>query len=128
MIERLRLNGLRFREGMRKNGFYIYGSDDCPICPVLIKITPICKHFEVELMRKGFYTIGLAFPVIPQGTARLRIIITRTHTHEQIDGLVQAFKEIADECDFFNKAKEVPGPDNNYHVTKSIQLGASSKL
>ena len=128
MIEKLRLNGLRFREGMRKNGFYIYGSDDCPICPVLIKITPICKHFEVELMKKGFYTIGLAFPVIPQGTARLRIIITRTHTHEQIDGLVQAFKEIADEWDFFNKAKEVPGPDNNYKVITSRHLEARSKL
>lgn len=111
MFERLRQNGLRFRQGMRKNGFYIYGSDDCPICPVLIKVAIYCRHFEVQLMKKGFYTIGLAFPVIPQGTARLRIIVTLNHTYEQIDGLVNAFKEIADEIDFFNKTKDIEGPD-----------------
>jgi len=37
LFERIRENGRRFRRGMRANGFYIYGSDDCPICPVFAK-------------------------------------------------------------------------------------------
>ena len=74
---------------IRKNCFYINGSNDWPICLILIKITPICKLFEVELVKRRYYIIRLAFPVIPQGTARLRIIIIRTHTLVQIDGLVQ---------------------------------------
>jgi hypothetical protein len=52
-------------------------------------------------MDKGFYTIALAFPVIPYNTARIRIIVTAIHTHAQIDGIVQAFKEIGDEINFF---------------------------
>ena len=51
------------------------------------------------------HTIGLGFPIFKQGTSRLRIIITANHTYEQVDGLVQAFKEIADECNYWELMK-----------------------
>jgi glycine C-acetyltransferase len=107
MVTKLRENGQRFRNGMKKNGFYVYGSDDCPICPVLLYEAYYSRHFEQLLMNKGYYTIGLAYPVVALGTARTRIIITLSHTNEQIDGLIQAFKECAEECNFFEEEKKM---------------------
>ena len=56
-------------------------------------------------MRLGYYTIALAFPVVELHKARTRVIVTATHTHEQIDGLVAAFKKLADNSTFFEDLK-----------------------
>lgn len=104
-VQKLTINGVRFRTGMKKNGFKVYGSEDCPICPVFVRDSFYARHFDVELMKKGYYTIGLAAPAVPLNGARLRIIITYLHTDEQIDGLIQAFKEVAEECTFYEDMK-----------------------
>jgi len=101
IFEKIRTKGLRFRKGMQAIGFKIYGDDDCPICPVSVRDEHFAKYFEVELLRKGFYTIGLGFPLFAQGLSRLRIIVTAKHTNEQIDSLIQAFKEVAESCNFW---------------------------
>lgn len=105
IFERIRTKGKRFREGMTKAGFFVYGDTDCPICPVSVRDEHLARHFEIELFKKGYYTIGLGFPLFPQGMSRLRIIITAKHTVEQVDGLIQAFKEVADECNFWELMK-----------------------
>lgn len=127
MFERLKINAQRFRTGMRKNGFYVFGSDDCPICPVLIKDTVLGYIIETTLLKRGYYTIGLIYPIVPKGTGRFRIIVTVKHTFEQIDGLVSEFKSLADELDLFEKIKLIPGPDNNFlNETPSSEI--KSKL
>ena len=65
----------------------------------------MARHFEIQLFKKGFYTIGLGFPLFPQGMSRLRIIITSNHSIEQVDALARAFKEVADECNFWEHMK-----------------------
>ena len=101
IFSRIRDKGAYFRKTMQKKGFTIYGDDDCPICPVSLVDEHLAKHFEVQMFKKGYYTIGLGFPLFPQGMSRLRIIVTANHTYEQIDGLIQAFVEIADGCNFW---------------------------
>lgn len=105
IFERIRQNGLHFRKKMVENGFFIYGDEDCPICPVSVKDEHYAKHFEIQMFKKGYYTIGLGFPLFPQGMSRLRIILTAKHTIAQVDGLIQAFKEVAEECNFFENLK-----------------------
>lgn len=105
IFARIKAKGMRFRKGMQAKGFTIYGDDDCPICPVSVVDEHYAKHFEVTLFKKGFYTIGLGFPLFPQGMSRLRIIVTATHTNEQIDALIQAFVEVAEGCNFWENLK-----------------------
>jgi len=101
IFKRIREKGLRFRTGIQKAGFFVYGDQDCPICPVSTVDEHITKHFETELFKRGFYTIGLGFPLFTQGKSRLRIIVTATHTLEQIDGLIKALSDIAHEINFW---------------------------
>ncbi|CAI2360331.1 unnamed protein product [Moneuplotes crassus] len=105
IFERIKEKGLRFRKGIKAAGFDVYGDDDCPICPVSVTDEHFARHFEVELFKRGYYTIGLGFPIFDQGLARLRIIVTATHTNEQIDGLIEAFKEVAKECNFWENLR-----------------------
>lgn len=111
LFERCRNNGKRFRKGMRENGFFIFGSDDCPICPVLLFETDAARFIETTLFELGYYIIALAYPVIPKGTARVRIIVTAIHTDEQIDGLVKAFKTAADLFGFWDKYMTPGAPE-----------------
>ena len=82
ILEEHRAKGMRFRTGMRKNGFTIMGNDDCPICPVLIKDELWCRKIELELLQRGVYVIAVGYPVTALGTARMRIIIQSGHTNE----------------------------------------------
>jgi hypothetical protein len=48
----------------------------------------------------GYFVIGLGFPIFPLSTARIRIIVTASHTNEHIDGLIKCFKIVAEEAAF----------------------------
>ena len=43
---------------------------------------------------KGIYVIGFSFPVVPVGKARIRVQISASHTFEEIDRTVEAFKQV----------------------------------
>lgn len=93
----------RFRKGMKKNGFEIYGDDDCAICPIKIHDSKWAKDFETILGKRGIYVIAVGWPAGNIGEARIRIILSYLHSNEQIDRLIKEFKEVADEMNFFEK-------------------------
>lgn len=136
IVQRLQHNSLRFRTKMRQHGFRIWGADDCPICPVWVVNPDIGRPVETKLFEKGFYTIILCSPVVPEGTARMRIIITAKHIDEEIDGLVQAFKEVADDVNLWKEMDEnkhipgVPGniPEVAYPSTSSVSAPLNMEL
>jgi glycine C-acetyltransferase len=49
------------------------------------------------MLEKGVYVIGFFFPVVPKGTARIRVQISAAHSREDIDFAVEVFKEVKDE-------------------------------
>ena len=93
----------RFRNGMRKEGFEIMGNDDCPICPVFVKDELLCREVELELLRRGIYTIAVGCPVMEIGTARIRVIITMGHTDAMIDKAIKTFKAVADDLGYWEQ-------------------------
>ena len=46
------------------------------------------------LSEKGIYVIGFSFPVVPKGKARIRVQISASHTFDEIDRTVEAFKQV----------------------------------
>lgn len=66
-----------------------------------MKCEAIGKNMIEELIRRGVLTIGIAFPVVEVGQARARIIITRTHTNEQIDRAIKIVEELAREYGYY---------------------------
>ena len=46
-----------------------------------------------RLLERGFYTQGIRYPSVPEGTARLRITAMASHSEAEIDALAQAVAE-----------------------------------
>ena len=42
-------------------------------------------QFSKELFANGLMATGIAFPTVPEGKARVRIIMTSEHTRAQMD-------------------------------------------
>ena len=47
-----------------------------------------------ELLKRGVFVTGFGFPVVPEGTARIRVQISAALTHEEMDRALTAFEEV----------------------------------
>jgi 7-keto-8-aminopelargonate synthetase-like enzyme len=51
-------------------------------------------RFSERLLEKGVFAQGIRPPTVPPGTSRLRITLMATHSREQIDRALDAFKAV----------------------------------
>lgn len=91
--EKVQANTDRFRSQMTEAGFTIAGENH-PICPVMLGDARLASEFADQMLTKGIYVIGFSYPVVPKGKARIRVQISASHSFEEIDYTVEAFKEI----------------------------------
>ena len=76
---------------MTRAGFTIAGEEH-PISPVMLWDEKINQAFaKMMLEEEGILVVGLSFPVVARGKARIRTQISAAHTTEDIDRTVEAF-------------------------------------
>lgn len=81
------------KEGLRSLGFEL-GASESPILPLIIGDATECMRFSEKLLENGVFAQGIRPPTIPPGTSRLRITLMATHTREQIERALAAFKAV----------------------------------
>jgi glycine C-acetyltransferase len=86
LIERLWANTRFFKEQLNRLGFNT-GVSETPITPVIVGDAALAHQFSRELFAAGVFAQSLGFPTVPEGKARIRTIVTATHTQE---GLTRA--------------------------------------
>lgn len=86
-------NARRFRKGIEAAGFDVLPGNSA-IVPIMIYDEPQAIKIANLLLAEGIYVIGFTFPVVPRGTARIRVQLSAAHTAEQIDRAVQAFIKV----------------------------------
>src|SRR5437764_11078074 len=88
-IERLWKNTKFFKKELGNLGFNIGGvntpASETPITPIIVGEGRLAMEFSRELFKEGVLGTGIAFPTVPEGKARIRTIMTATHTHEQLE-------------------------------------------
>ena len=94
--DRLEENTIYFREGIAKAGLNIKKGVH-PIVPVMIGDAALSQKMASRMLEKGVYVIGFFFPVVPKGTARIRVQISAAHSREDLDFAINAFKEVKEE-------------------------------
>jgi glycine C-acetyltransferase len=92
-VEKLRDNVAYARRELAKAGFDVLESPTA-ICPIIVGDTAKAIAMSKALLTHGVFVIGFGFPVVPEGTARLRIQMSAAHTREHIDSLVAALKKL----------------------------------
>ncbi len=89
-------NAVYFRRKMEEAGFDLVKGETA-IVPVMIYDEAKAVQMADMLLEKGIYVIGFCYPVVPKGKARIRVQLSATHTLEDLDKAVEAFKETAKE-------------------------------
>ncbi|MGQ0571803.1 MAG: glycine C-acetyltransferase [Armatimonadota bacterium] len=90
LISRLWENTRFFKDGLRRLGFDT-GMSETPITPVIVGDEARAMDLSDRLFEEGVFALGLAFPTVPRGRARVRTIVTAAHTTEHLDRALQAF-------------------------------------
>jgi len=73
-----------FRSKVEAAGFKTLIGDH-PIVPVMLGDAALTQAVSKRLLEEGLYVVGLWFPVVPEGHARLRFQISAAHTHDHIN-------------------------------------------
>jgi glycine C-acetyltransferase len=83
-IETLWRNTEYFKDGLRKAGFDV-GLSETPITPIMVGDAKTAHTFSKALFAEGLLATGIGYPTVPEGKARIRTIVTATHTREHLD-------------------------------------------
>lgn len=96
--DRLWSNARYFKDEMKKAGFDI-GHSETPITPLMIGDEAKTMAFSKALMNQGVFVSGIVFPTVPKGTGRLRVMISASHTLEDLYEAIQIFKRVGKELE-----------------------------
>jgi glycine C-acetyltransferase len=94
LIESLWENTRFFKEGLKRLGFNT-GMSETPITPVIVGDAALAHKFSRELFEAGVFAQGIGFPTVPHGKARIRTIVTATHTREQLTRALEILEVVA---------------------------------
>jgi len=97
-IERLWENTHFWKKELGLLGFDIGGrttpASETPITPIIIGDGKLTMDFSRELFQEGVLGTGIAFPTVPEGKARIRTIMTATHTREELEQALDVLKRV----------------------------------
>ena len=94
--DKLEENTKCFREGIKKAGLEIKDGVH-PIVPIMLGDAVLAQKMAARLLEKGIYVIGFFYPVVPKGTARIRVQVSAAHSKEDLDFAIEKFKEVYEE-------------------------------
>jgi glycine C-acetyltransferase len=96
LIERLWENTRFFKQGLQTLGFDT-GLSESPITPVIVGDGALAMRLSDRLFEEGVFAQGIGFPTVPKGKARVRTIVTATHTREELQFALDVFKKVGSE-------------------------------
>jgi glycine C-acetyltransferase len=92
-IQKLWDNTRYFKQGLRAAGFNT-GVSETPITPVIVGEARTAHALSAALFENGVLATGIGFPTVPEGRARVRTIVTATHTREDLDRALEVFARV----------------------------------
>ncbi len=96
LVKKLWDNAEYFKKGMRELGFDT-GKSQTPITPVMLGEAHLAQEFSKRLFEEGIFAQAIGYPTVPKGKARIRVMISATHTREDLDFALGVFEKIGKE-------------------------------
>jgi len=82
-----------FKQGLAAAGFNT-GMSETPITPVIVGEAKTAHQLSAALFEEGVLATGIGFPTVPEGKARVRTIVTATHTRQELDRALEVFTRV----------------------------------
>ncbi len=96
LVERLWENARYLKAGMDALGFDT-GHSQTPILPIMLGDAGLAKAFSQRLFENGVFAMGIGYPTVPKGQARIRVMNTAAHTKEDLDFGLEVFAKVGRE-------------------------------
>ncbi|HEY8314715.1 MAG TPA: glycine C-acetyltransferase [Candidatus Baltobacteraceae bacterium] len=96
LVDRLRQNVAYFRAGLARLGFNPLDGESA-IVPIIVGDTAFAIAMSEKLLKRGVFVTGFGFPVVPEGTARIRVQISAKLSHDEMDRALAAFSAVGAE-------------------------------
>src|SRR5262252_671176 len=96
LIERLWDNTRFFKSGLKELGFNT-GLSESPITPVIVGEGALAMKLSDRLFEEGVFAQGIAFPTVARDKARVRTIVTATHTRDELQFALDVFAKVGKE-------------------------------
>lgn len=96
LVQRLWDNGDFMKQEFKNMGFDI-GHSDTPIIPLMLGEAHLARQFSQKLMEHGVFAMAIGFPTVPRGLARIRVMNTAAHGHNDLEQALDAFETVGKE-------------------------------
>jgi glycine C-acetyltransferase len=103
LVSKLRENTKYFRAGLERIGYRPLPGESA-IVPIIVGETSFAIAMSDRLLKRGVFVTGFGFPVVPEGTARIRVQISAALTTEEMDRALEAFEEVGESVGIPNAA------------------------
>ena len=101
LVDKLWANAKYFKEEMKKLGFDT-GHSETPITPVMLGEAPLAQQFSRELFNEGVFAMSIGYPTVPQGKARIRVMISAAHDNDDLGKGLDAFAKVGKKLGVIN--------------------------
>jgi len=95
-VERLWSNARYFKAGMTSLGFDI-GKSETPITPVMLGEAEVAGEMSRRLFQRGVFATKIGFPTVAKGKARIRAMISASHSRDDLDFALESFAAVGRE-------------------------------
>jgi glycine C-acetyltransferase len=93
LVDRLWSNTDYFKGEMHRIGFDT-GESMTPITPVMLGEAELAQEFSRELFAEGVFGMAIGYPTVPQGKARIRVMISAAHEMDDLNQGLEAFASV----------------------------------
>ncbi len=96
LVNKLWENSKYIKEKFKNAGFDI-GHSQTPITPVIIGDEKKTSKMADRLNEEGVFVQGITYPTVPLGKARIRVMVSASHSKEDLDFGIEKFIKIGKE-------------------------------
>jgi glycine C-acetyltransferase len=96
LVDRLWGNTDYFKREMQALGFDT-GLSTTPITPIMLGEAPLAQKFSRRLFEEGLFAMAIGFPTVPRGKARIRVMISASHSREDLNQGLDVFEKVGRE-------------------------------
>jgi glycine C-acetyltransferase len=98
LVSKLRESTQVFRDRLRGLGFEPLDGEGA-IVPIILGETAFAIRFSERLLEEGVFVTGFGFPVVPEGTARVRVQMSAAIEPEHMERALAAFEQVGRELE-----------------------------
>lgn len=95
-VRKLHENVKYLRDGLRRLDYKVIESPTA-IIPIIVGETAKAIKLAQKMLDCGVLITGFGYPVVPEGTARLRVQVSAAHSKEHLDKAIEAFEKVKKE-------------------------------